>query len=70
MAKGETIQIREKSRKMQLIHDSIQNVNDSSLLPWVSLDKANLAGTLTDNPIRKEVPEKVNEQLIVELYSK
>lgn len=70
VTKDETIQIREKSRKMQLIHDSVQNVSDSSLLPWLSLDKANLAGTLTDNPVRNEIPEKVNEQLIVELYSK
>lgn len=67
---NDTIQVREKSRKMGLIHESVKNVSDSSLLPWLSLDKANLAGTLTDMPNRKEIPEMVNEQLIVELYSK
>ncbi len=67
---GDTIQIRDKSRKMPVIHESVQNITDSSLLPWLQLDKANLAGTLTDRPVRAEIPEKVNEQLIVELYSK
>lgn len=66
----DVIQVKEKSRKMALIHESIKNVNDSGLLPWLSLDKANLAGTMIDKPMRNEIPEKVNEQLIVELYSK
>jgi small subunit ribosomal protein S4 len=64
------VQIREKSRKMALIHDSIQRISDSALLPWLTLDKANLSGKMIDKPIRREIPEKVNEQLIVELYSK
>lgn len=67
---NDSIQVKEKSRKMALIHESVKNVNDSGLLPWLSIDKANLAGTMIDKPIRKEIPENVNEQLIVELYSK
>lgn len=67
---GDEIRIREKSRKMPLIHESVKNVTDTSLLPWLSIDKANLAGKMLDKPARAEVPEKVNEQLIVELYSK
>lgn len=67
---NDIIQIREKSRKMPLIHESVKNVNDQYLLPWLSIDKANLSGTMTDIPVRQEIPESVNEQLIVELYSK
>jgi small subunit ribosomal protein S4 len=66
----EEIQIREKSRKMPLIHESVKNVTDTSLLPWLTIDKANLTGKMIDRPVRAEVPEKINEQLIVELYSK
>jgi small subunit ribosomal protein S4 len=67
---NDSVQVREKSRKMPIIHESVKNVSDSALLPWLSLDKANLAGVLTDKPMRNEIPETVNEQLIVELYSK
>ena len=67
---GDTVQVREKSRKLDLIHESMKRVKDSAMLPWLSLDKASLTGTFLQVPERAEVPLNANEQFIVELYSK
>lgn len=67
---GDTIQVREKSRKMDVIHDSIKKVKEETQLPWLNLDKANLTGTYIEIPNRADIPVKFNENLVVELYSK
>lgn len=67
---GDTVRIAEKSRGLELIHASMQRIRDNQMLPWLSLDKANLSGTFLNIPDRKDVPLNANEQLIVELYSK
>lgn len=67
---GDVIQVREKSKKMELIHDSMKKVREGRLVPWLELDKANMKGTLLNNPSRADIPVEVNESLIVELYSK
>jgi len=67
---GDVVQIRESSRKLLLIHESMKRVKDTTMLPWLSLDKANLSGTFLQVPERADVPLAANEQLIVELYSK
>jgi small subunit ribosomal protein S4 len=48
----------------------MKRMRDSAMLPWLSLDKANLMGTFLNVPDRVDVPLNANEQLIVELYSK
>lgn len=70
LAAGDVVQVVTASRKMAMIHDSMKKVRDAQLLPWLSLDKANLSGTFLQVPERAEVPLQANEQLIVELYSK
>jgi small subunit ribosomal protein S4 len=67
---GDVIQVREKSRKLQLIHDAMKRMKDTAMLPWLSLDKATMSGTFLQVPERAEIPLNANEQLIVELYSK
>jgi small subunit ribosomal protein S4 len=67
---GDVVQIREKSRKLELIHASMKRMKDSAMLPWLSLDKASMTGTFLTVPERADVPLNANEQLIVELYSK
>jgi small subunit ribosomal protein S4 len=67
---GDVIQVREKSKKLELIHSSMKRVKDAAMLPWLSLDKATLTGTFLQVPERADVPLTANEQLIVELYSK
>lgn len=67
---ADEIKVREKSKKLELIHASMRRVKEGRLLPWLKLDKASLTGTLLEEPNRTEIPINVNEQLIVELYSK
>ncbi|PIW69487.1 MAG: 30S ribosomal protein S4 [Ignavibacteriales bacterium CG12_big_fil_rev_8_21_14_0_65_30_8] len=66
---GDIVQIREKSKKLDAIHDSLKRIKDSTY-SWLSVDKAALAGTFVQIPEREEVPLNANEQLVVELYSK
>ncbi|MBN8704399.1 MAG: 30S ribosomal protein S4 [Bacteroidetes bacterium] len=67
---GDVLKIKDQSKKMASIHDSISKIKDSQLPAWLELDKANLAGKFLSLPSRAEVQVEVNEQLIVELYSK
>lgn len=67
---GDTIQVREKSKKLDVIHQSMKRMKDTAMLPWLSLDKAAMAGTFLNIPERADIPLAADEQLIVELYSK
>lgn len=67
---GDVIQIREKSRKLDIIHASMKRMKDASMPSWLSLDKATMTGTFLHVPERADIPLNANEQLIVELYSK
>ncbi|MGD8305499.1 MAG: 30S ribosomal protein S4 [Ignavibacteria bacterium] len=66
---GDVIKLRDKSKKMDVIHDSLKRVKDSTY-SWLTVDKANLLGTFVEVPQREDVPLNANEQLVVELYSK
>ncbi len=67
---GDVITVAEKSRKLDMIHDSMKRVRDGKLVPWLTLDKAKMEGTVLEAPTRDSIPVNVNEQLVVELYSK
>jgi small subunit ribosomal protein S4 len=67
---GDVIQVRDKSKKLDLIHGSMKRMKDNAMLPWLSLDKASMTGTFLNVPERADIPLNANEQLIVELYSK
>jgi small subunit ribosomal protein S4 len=67
---GDTIQVREKSKKLEVVHASMKRMKDTAMLPWLSLDKAAMVGSFLNVPERADVPLDANEQLIVELYSK
>jgi len=70
LSPGDVVQVRDRSKKLEVIHSSMKRMRDSAMLPWLSLDKANLTGTFLNVPDRVDVPLNANEQLIVELYSK
>ena len=70
MSPGDIIQVVQGSRTMEMIHDSMKRIRGEQMLPWLSLDKANLSGTFLNVPERADIPLQANEQLIVELYSK
>jgi small subunit ribosomal protein S4 len=67
---GDIIQVREKSRKLQVFHDSMRKVNSDNPTPWLKIDKAQMKGHFESSPDREQITEPINEQLVVELYSK
>ncbi len=67
---GDIVQVRERSRKLDVIHSSMKRMKDTSMFAWLALDKASMTGTFLNIPERADVPLNANEQLIVELYSK
>ncbi|MFC1553196.1 30S ribosomal protein S4 [candidate division KSB1 bacterium] len=67
---GDLIKVKDRSRKLEAIHQSIRRIKESKPYPWLVLDKANLTGTFETIPERAEVPVNVQEQMVVELYSK
>ena len=67
---GDVIRIREKSRKLNIIHESMRRVKEAQQLPWLQLDKAKMEGSLLEEPSRADIPVTFNENLVVELYSK
>lgn len=66
---GDVIQVKEKSKKLDAIHNSLKRVKDNTY-GWLTVDKATLSGTFVQVPERADVPLNANEQLVVELYSK
>ena len=65
---GDVVGVREKSKSLILIDDSLSISNNES--EWLSWDEDNLQGTLVSVPTREQITENIKEQLIVELYSK
>jgi small subunit ribosomal protein S4 len=64
------IEIKEKSRSMILIQDSVTNSLDSSVYEWLSVDRNNFKGEFLYVPKREQIVIDINENLIVEFYSK
>ena len=67
---GDIIQVRNKSKKIEFIMESMKRIKGDIELPWLELDKAKMTGTFLAVPEREEMALTVNEQLVVELYSK
>lgn len=67
---GDDIQVRESSRKVERIQEALETVARRGVPPWLELDKENFKGTVKVFPVRDELTMPVQEQLVVELYSK
>jgi len=67
---GDTIGIREKSRKMATILTTIEARKGQSAPEWLDVDTDKLSAKVLSIPTRDSIPIPINEQLIVELYSK
>ncbi len=67
---GDVIKVREKSKKLSVIHESMKRVKDNMIPQWLSLDKATMTGTFLTIPERDQIPFIGSEQFVVELYSK
>ncbi len=67
---GDSISVRDRSKKMDIILDSIRTIKGDIGISWLDLDKAKMTGIFLNVPERDQMNLTVNEQLVVELYSK
>ena len=68
LKEGDIVSVRERSKSLEIITDSLASrANNYSWLEW---DGAAMTGKFLNYPQRADIPENINEQLIVELYSK
>ena len=64
---GDVVAVRERSKSLEVITNSVASAAKYS---WIEFDAKSLTGKYLNVPVRTEIPETINEQLIVELYSK
>ena len=64
---GESFAVRERSKSLEVIQASVASATKYS---WIEFDTTSLTGKYLNIPTRNEIPESINEQLIVDLYSK
>ena len=67
---GDIVSVRGKSAKLEVINNCIANKSDVRKFGWLEFNRDKMEGKFLDVPERDSIPEKLNEQLIVELYSK
>ena len=66
---GDVIGVREKSKSLEVVTNSLA-IQGAKKYNWLEWDNAEMTGKLINLPPREDIPENINEQLIVELYSK
>ena len=67
---GDTVGLREKSKKQLRVQTALQLASQCGEVEWMQVDSNKMEGTFTRNPDRSDLPAEINENLIVELYSK
>jgi len=67
---NDRIKVRERSRKMEVIHAAMQLAAHGKLMPNLEVDRAKMEGLFLGPPARNDIPFEANEQLVVELYSR
>ena len=65
---GDVVAVREKSKSLEVIQSSLANA--SQVYEWITWNNDTMEGTYVSVPARIQIPEQINEQFIVELYSK
>jgi small subunit ribosomal protein S4 len=67
---GDVVELREKSRAINVINEALEAVARRGIPQWLELDKESFKGTVKANVNREDLTTPIQEQLIVELYSK
>jgi len=68
LKEGDVIGVREKSKSLEVISASLSS--NSQKFDWLDWNSSDMEGKFMNSPEREMIPENINEQLIVELYSK
>ena len=65
---GDSVAVREKSKSVESITNNLKN--STTVYEWITWNEEKMEGVFVSIPERLQIPEKINEQYIVELYSK
>jgi small subunit ribosomal protein S4 len=66
---GDLVGVRERSKSLEVITNTL-SIQGSKKYNWLEWDNNEMVGKIVNLPPREDIPENINEQLIVELYSK
>ena len=64
---GDVVAVRERSKSLEVVQKSVASASKYS---WLEFDPKAVSGKFLNTPSREDIPENINEQLIVDLYSK
>ena len=67
---GDVVAVREKAKNQLRIKNALNLASQRSVVEWLEVDATKMEGTFKASPERAELSADINEQLIVELYSK
>jgi len=67
---GDVVSVRPESTRRTYFKDLRQNIDDRRVPRWLAADTANLSGRVLHMPAREDIDISLNEQLIVEYYSR
>jgi small subunit ribosomal protein S4 len=67
---GDIVGVRGKSRQLEIVVNAVAGKKDFRKFPWIEFNPERMEGKFLEIPQRDQIPENINEQLIVELYSK
>ncbi len=67
---GDIVAVRGKSQGLEVVRDAVESKSDVRKYSWLEFNPDKFQGVFLQYPERDQIPEKINEQLIVELYSK
>ncbi len=67
---GDVITLRPKSRNLEVVSDSLESTSSRNKYGWLEMDKKTITGKFLQLPEYEDIPENINVQLIIELYSK
>ena len=65
---GDLISVAPGSKQLEVIHESLRRA--TGMVSWLSVNKANLNGTVLERPAREDIPTVAEEQLVIEFYSR
>ena len=68
LKEGDVVSVRERSKSLEVIVDAL--ASRANTYPWLEWDGNSMSGKFVNFPQRSDIPETINEQLIVDLYSK
>ncbi len=67
---GDVVEVRERSRNLVPVQTALEGLDGRGIPAWLELDRATLKGTVRGFPTKEELALPVNEQMVVELYSR